>query len=173
VNQQSIDGVPFPALGESGAIDELVRRNLESQSQVRLLAEANLNLRRRVAAEAYKHQTIMHALAGAAERLGDGPMMQIIRTVAAAPSDLPLKAPETFGDGSAQTTSEPNVVLSRREREVLALLANGTRSPCIATDLGITIATVEVHRRNIMRKLGLHNIAALTKYAVRQGLSSL
>ena len=39
--------------------------------------------------------------------------------------------------------------------------------------MGIAAATVEVHRRNIMRKLGLHTVAELTKYALREGLTSL
>lgn len=67
----------------------------------------------------------------------------------------------------------PVQALSQREREVLRLLAEGSRSPCIAAQLGICIATVEVHRRNIMRKRGLHTISALTKYAVREGLTPL
>ncbi len=67
----------------------------------------------------------------------------------------------------------PELPLSCREREVLRLLTDGSRSPCIAAQLNISPATVEVHRRNIMRKLGLHSVAALTKYAVRAGLTSL
>jgi two-component system NarL family response regulator len=62
--------------------------------------------------------------------------------------------------------------LSEREREVLILIANGHQSRAIAAKLGITKGTVEVHRRNIMTKLGLHTIADLTKYAVREGLIS-
>ena len=60
--------------------------------------------------------------------------------------------------------------LSRREREVLRLIAEGTRSPSIADRLHISLGTVEVHRRNIMRKLGLRSVAELTRYAVREGL---
>ena len=63
--------------------------------------------------------------------------------------------------------------LSAREREVLSLLTEGSRSPCVAARLGICNATVEVRRRNISRKLGLHGVAELTKYAVRQGLTRL
>jgi two-component system NarL family response regulator len=61
--------------------------------------------------------------------------------------------------------------LGRREREVLRLLAEGDTSPVIAKRLFISPSTVEVHRRNIMRKLDLHGIAELTKYAVRNGLT--
>jgi two-component system NarL family response regulator len=60
--------------------------------------------------------------------------------------------------------------LSRREREVLRLIAEGSRSVAIAAQLHISVATVEVHRRNIMRKLGLHSIAELTRYAIREGI---
>ena len=63
-------------------------------------------------------------------------------------------------------------VLGRREREVLHLLAGGGSSAQIAEALGIATGTVEVHRRNIMRKLDLHNVADLTRYAIREGLAS-
>ena len=63
--------------------------------------------------------------------------------------------------------------LARREREVLRLIAEGIRSPEIAVQLKITVATVEVHRRNIMRKLGLRTVAELTKHAIREGIISL
>lgn len=62
--------------------------------------------------------------------------------------------------------------LGRREREVLTLLAEGDSSPEIAVKLHIATSTVEVHRRNIMRKLDLHSVAELTKYAIRQGLTA-
>jgi two-component system NarL family response regulator len=62
--------------------------------------------------------------------------------------------------------------LSEREEQVLALIANGYQSPAIAAKLAISVGTVEAHRRNIMTKLGLHSIAELTKYAVREGLTS-
>jgi len=60
--------------------------------------------------------------------------------------------------------------LSRREREILLLIAEGARSPTIAEQLHISLGTVEVHRRNIMRKLGIRTVAELTRYAVREGL---
>lgn len=62
--------------------------------------------------------------------------------------------------------------LGRRESEVLTLLAEGRTSPEIADRLHIATSTVEVHRRNIMRKLGLHSVAELTKYAIRNGLTT-
>ena len=65
-----------------------------------------------------------------------------------------------------------NERLGRREREVLQQLAEGHTSPEIGKMLHIATSTVEVHRRNIMRKLELHSIAELTKYAIRNGLTS-
>ncbi len=62
--------------------------------------------------------------------------------------------------------------LGRREREVLALLAEGKTSQEIAAKLFIATSTVIAHRRNISRKLGLHTVAELTKYAIREGLTS-
>ena len=60
--------------------------------------------------------------------------------------------------------------LARREREVLRLIAEGRRSTEIAQQMHISVSTVEVHRRNIMRKLDLHTVAELTRHAVREGI---
>lgn len=62
--------------------------------------------------------------------------------------------------------------LAPRERQVLHLIADGCTSPEIAQRLHLAASTVEVHRRNIMRKLGLHSVAELTKYAIRNGIAS-
>jgi DNA-binding NarL/FixJ family response regulator len=62
--------------------------------------------------------------------------------------------------------------LTDREREILQLLAEGNTSRDIAKDLRISSATVDVHRKNIMKKLNLHSIAELTKHAIREGLTS-
>ncbi len=60
--------------------------------------------------------------------------------------------------------------LSQREREVLKLIAEGYKNKEIAEDLCISLKTVEKHRANLMKKLDLHNAAALTVYAVEKGL---
>ena len=57
--------------------------------------------------------------------------------------------------------------LGDREAQVLRLIADGYSSKEIARDLHIAPSTVEVHRRNIMRKVGLHKVADLTRYAIR------
>jgi len=73
----------------------------------------------------------------------------------------------------ADTTATNVSPLSAREREVLRLVADGVRTTAFARRLGITEGTVEAHRRNMMRKLDLRTVAELTKYAVREGLTSL
>jgi two-component system response regulator NreC len=62
--------------------------------------------------------------------------------------------------------------LSSREREVLQLIAEGYNSVQIANKLYISIKTVSTHRRKIMEKLNINNIADLIKFAVREGLTS-
>ncbi len=64
-------------------------------------------------------------------------------------------------------------VLSPREREVLQLLAEGKSTREIASILQIGMKTVETYRQQIMEKLDIHTIAGLTKFAVREGLTSL
>ena len=63
--------------------------------------------------------------------------------------------------------------LTAREREVLQLLAEGKSTKEIAAALNVSIKTIETHRRQIMEKLNIHSIAELTKYALREGLTSL
>jgi DNA-binding NarL/FixJ family response regulator len=63
--------------------------------------------------------------------------------------------------------------LTPREREVLQLLAEGKATRQIAAYLNVSIKTIETHRQQIMDKLNMHSIAELTKYAIREGLTSL
>jgi DNA-binding CsgD family transcriptional regulator len=60
--------------------------------------------------------------------------------------------------------------LSGREREVLQLVAEGQTSGEIAAALHLATRTVEQHRRRIMDKIGLHTVADLTKFAIRNGI---
>ena len=62
--------------------------------------------------------------------------------------------------------------LSGREREVLQLVAEGHTTKEIAEDLKLSTKTIDSHREHIMEKLGIRNIAGLTKYAIREGLTS-
>lgn len=64
-------------------------------------------------------------------------------------------------------------LLTAREREVLQLMAEGKSTSQIAECLCVSVKTVEAHRKQIMNKSGIHSVAELTKYAIRQGLTSL
>jgi two-component system NarL family response regulator len=73
-------------------------------------------------------------------------------------------------------TRQPGTVspakLGSRERQVLQLVAEGLSTTMIAERMSIAPSTVEVHRRNIMRKLNLHKVADLTRYAINNGIVS-
>jgi DNA-binding NarL/FixJ family response regulator len=77
------------------------------------------------------------------------------------------------GAAADDANAPPAEILTSREREVLQLIAEGLSSKEIAVRLGRGLKTIETHRTNIIRKLDLHSIAALTKYAIREGLTSL
>ncbi len=72
------------------------------------------------------------------------------------------------------TSAEPmGRGISSREREILQLVAEGRSSKEMAESLYVSVKTIETHRKQIMNKLNLHSIAELTKYAVREGVTSL
>jgi DNA-binding NarL/FixJ family response regulator len=73
---------------------------------------------------------------------------------------------------SGRTSSGQEKLLSVREREVVRLIAEGRSSKEMAAILQIAVPTVDTYRRQITEKLGLRTIAELTKYAIREGLTS-
>jgi len=84
------------------------------------------------------------------------------------------RAAEMLIDGFCRQNSavtEPRVLmrnrLTSREREIVQLLAEGRSSKEVAVTLGISVKTAETHRANIMRKLELHSVSELVRYAVR------
>ena len=72
--------------------------------------------------------------------------------------------------GTEKREDETAAVLTGREREVIQLLAEGKTSKEVAVALHLSVKTAETHRTNLMRKLGLHSVADLTRYAVRNGI---
>jgi two-component system response regulator NreC len=64
-------------------------------------------------------------------------------------------------------------LLTPREREVLQLMSEGNSTAKIADQLHVSVKTVESHRQQLMQKLNLRSVAELTKYAIREGLTSL
>jgi two-component system response regulator NreC len=101
-----------------------------------------------------------------------------IRTVAA---DEVYLSPQIAGGlleqlsstGGNLTPSSASRPLSPREREVLQLMAEGKATKEVAAVLHVSVKTVETHRRQMMEKLKLYSVAELTKYALREGLTTI
>lgn len=68
------------------------------------------------------------------------------------------------------SSPDPASTLSPRQREVLALVAQGMSSKQIARKLELSVKTVDTHRSRLMQQLGVHDIAALVRHAIRLGL---
>ncbi len=105
---------------------------------------------------------------------------ELVQAVRAARFGQTFLSPEIAGAVIARAMQTPKQAevsvyssLTSREREVLQLVAEGRASTEIATEMHISIKTVETHRRNLAHKLGLRGTAELTKYAIREGLTSL
>ena len=73
------------------------------------------------------------------------------------------------GNGDGPDVAE----LTNREREVLILIAEGLSNKEIACNLDVGVRTVETHRERIMRKLAIHSVAGLTRFALAKGLITL
>lgn len=70
----------------------------------------------------------------------------------------------------AQPLKTPRAELTPREAEVLQLIAEGFANKQIASELGLSVKTVEKHRQQVMHKLDIHDIAGLVRYAVNKGI---
>lgn len=105
-------------------------------------------------------------------------LAQAIRTVVADQTYLSAKiAGEVVKDYVeklvAGESAAPSSFLTAREREVAQLYAEGQTTKQIADRLNLSVKTIETHRRHIMEKLDITGIAELTKFAIREGLTSL
>jgi len=103
-------------------------------------------------------------------------LARAIRTVAAG---QPFLSPtvagfvvEEFVRQVSTTASKTIELLTSRETEVLRLLAEGKRAKDIALELKIGVKTAEAHRQNLMNKLEMHSIAELTRFAIREGITT-
>lgn len=112
--------------------------------------------------------------------LKDSPFEELRRVIRAVANDQVVLSPaindiviKDFIHLSKQETSSVFSILSTRERQVLQLVTEGKATKEIAKDLCLSIKTIESHRKQIMDKLNIHNVAELTKYAIREGLTQL
>ena len=104
-------------------------------------------------------------------------LVRAIRTVAVNQTYLSPSIAGVVVQGYTQQIRDKDVPvassLSSREQEVLQLMAEGKPVKEIASTLNLSVKTVETHRHQIMSKLGVYSVAELTKYAIREGLTSL
>jgi len=107
--------------------------------------------------------------------LKDGPSSQLLYAIEAVHKGQRYLSPTVltrvveFAKTSTRTRTRYDL-LTDREREVLKLLADGLSIKDIAARLGLSVKTVDVHKSNVMRKLDIHDRAALVKYAIRRKL---
>ncbi|MBI3095270.1 MAG: response regulator transcription factor [Rhodocyclales bacterium] len=153
--------------GQSGI--ETTRRLLARHPQIKVLALSTYLDRRII-----QQMLDVGASGYIAKSAAGAELKQGIRNVVAGRSYLCSEVAALVADGlrdrrSAAGQQEPSP-LSRREVQVATLLAEGKSAPDIAAELHIAPSTVDVHRRNLMRKLELHNVVELTRYAIRTGL---
>lgn len=151
---------------------EATRQILRRQPNVKIIALSTYSDRRYVLAmlEAGAYGYVVKAAIGS----------ELLRALEAITKNQKYLSPEVSDPVVDNYLNRPSTGrdavyhnVAPRERQVLQLLAEGKTSGEIAEVMGISSHTVDVHRRNIMRKLNLHSVAELTKYAVREGLTSL
>jgi DNA-binding NarL/FixJ family response regulator len=158
----------FRERGAVGLLDELRRRGLDVGVVVLTRSERDDDVLRLVqaGASAYLRKT------GSSSDL-----LLAVRTVAAGGHMLEPQALDAvlhdYCSRSHHACGEKTTALTLREREVLTLVAEGRSTRQIAEELSLSHKTIEVHRRRIMDKLGMHKVADLVRYAVREGLVNL
>jgi DNA-binding NarL/FixJ family response regulator len=82
-------------------------------------------------------------------------------------ADYVLQHYQRRGSASGDPVPSPSSTLTAREREVLQLLVEGQSNKEVASSLGIGVKTAEAHRANLMKKLGVHSMSELVRYAIR------
>jgi DNA-binding NarL/FixJ family response regulator len=114
--------------------------------------------------------------------LKDSELEELARSIRMVASGRRYASPEIAGvlvdhvtepTPGAHSPPRDGTRLSPRQRQVLQLVAEGKNSLEIAYELGISGKTVDAHRRKIMELLGLYSVAELTRYAIREGISTL
>ncbi len=103
---------------------------------------------------------------------------EVLRAIESVYAGEPFFSPEIARAALNQLVSsggkkDPFAQLTDREREVLSLIAEGKSNKEIASQLGIGVRTIETHRERIMRRLDIHSVAGLTKFAISNGLITL
>jgi DNA-binding NarL/FixJ family response regulator len=194
-----VDSAPeFELVGEAASGKECLARVEELRPDILVLdiAMPEMNgeqvareLRRRlpelkiVALSGYTDRQFVRAMSKAGVKayvVKSASGRELIHALRAVASGKNYLSPEVTGavmtlweESAPSAELSAHSALGKREKEVLKLIAEGHRNAKIASQMGITVATVEAHRRNILRKLQLHSAADLTRYALRHGMITL
>lgn len=162
------------------AIIDLVMADLNGMEATRQIRKASpetklliftMHETERLVQEVFQAGAHAYVLKSDAGRL----LVQAIRTVLQGEHFFSSKINEVIFEGflrnqsaKAEPTADDALRPTAREREIIQLLAEGKSSKEVATVLGISVKTVETHRAALMRKLDLHSISDLVRYAIRQ-----
>lgn len=151
---------------------EAIRQIMEDTSRVRIVV-LSMHSERRLVVEAINAGATGYLLKDCAAH----ELVGALRTVAANEMYLSPRITSLIVKSYVHNSFESSAVgtspLSRREQEVLQLIAEGKSTKDIAYTLEVSLKTVEAHRQNIMKKLNTRSVAQLIKYAIREGLTNL
>ena len=101
---------------------------------------------------------------------GDADLIAAVRAIAKGEGYISPAVSEAVLSDYRKHVTDPLDLLTTREREVLQLIAEGKTNKEIATDLNLSVYTIEAHRGRIMEKLNLHSTGELVRFALRNGL---
>jgi DNA-binding NarL/FixJ family response regulator len=189
----------FDIVGDFGSVEDsldgLVRLQpdlvvtdlaLPGRSGIELLAEMQrlLPLSRKLVLTAHENEEYIRAALNAGANgyvlkdANSAELMLAIRTVSVGQQFLCKAIANKILSGYLSGDQHPPCqavapMITEREREVLTRIALGNSNKVIARELGLSPKTVEKHRSNLMRKLQLHNAAAITMFAIRNGMTSV
>lgn len=161
------------------AVLDLHMPKLHGLEVIRKVREENIPARLIVLSISRDEKMVMEALRAGANGylLKDGPARHLVDAINyildGGTYISPLLRRDTFMDNLPRAAAEdPLSTLSRREYEVFSFLVDGLRPKDIARVLDISPKTVDTYRSNIMRKLDIHDLVGLVKFAIRRNLTS-
>jgi len=164
------------------AIIDIAMPEMNGIEAIRRISGANPGIRSLALSMHSARRFVVEALAAGAKGyiLKDCAAEELVRAIRVVAGNETYLSPKITGlivkdyvKRLPESQSSDSPLLSNREREVLQLIAEGQSTKEIAFDLCVSGKTVETHRQQIMRKLNLHNVAELTRYAIREGITPL
>jgi len=160
------------------AILDLNMQGMTGIEVIRRLRSAGCTAKLMVLSISRDEKTVIEALRAGADAylLKDGPARHLLDAITYVRDGGQYVSPLLKGAGlftrsEARATDDPMASLSRREMEVFSYLVKGMRAKDIAELLGISPKTVDTYRATLMRKLNVHDIVGLVKFAIERNLT--